>query len=62
MLRAFLRHSAQLWRSNPCIWPQEDFGVGFSGASRVVFTRDIKGEVEDGLATGFEEGGESAIV
>lgn len=38
-----------------------DFVVQWPGGVGVVLGGDVEGEVEEGLAVGFDEGGESAL-
>ena len=58
MLGSRLGDGSSLWWDQVLGWPLEHGGVGGAGLG-VVFAGDVKGEVEEGLGLGGEEGREA---
>lgn len=52
----------QFGRDEPLVRPGEDVGVGGGGLEAIVLAGDVEGEVDEGLGSGGDEGGESAAI
>lgn len=51
----------QFWGEDPLVGPLEEGAVGWGCVCIVVLACYVEREVEEGLAAGFDEGGESGI-
>lgn len=54
--------SVKLWGEDPLVGPLEEGAVGWGRVCVVVLTCYVEGDVEEGLASGFDERGESVRV
>lgn len=59
MFSAGLGGTVQLRRKDPLIWPLEEIAVCRGCIAVVVLAGDVQGEIDEGLAAGFDEGGEA---
>jgi hypothetical protein len=51
--------AVELWWENPLVWPLEERAVGWGCVVVVVLAGYVEVEVDEGLAAGFDEGGEA---
>jgi hypothetical protein len=49
----------ELWGQDPLVWPLEEGAVGWGCVCVVILACYVEGEVDEGLAAGFDEGGEA---
>lgn len=59
MFRAGFGGGVELGWEDPLVWPLEERAVGWGCVGVVVLAGYVEVEVNEGLATGFDEGGEA---
>lgn len=59
MIGAGFGGGVELWWEDPLIWPLEERAVGWGCVGVVVLAGYVEVEVDEGLAAGFDEGGEA---